>query len=103
MKYADLLKIVTTSTEHAPTTLKALKSSISSYLRNKNLSPEIEVTEENIEECIQWATRHIPNDTVFRNRFIKVFGSFIHIIPPKAKITPADIESNPDLLFSKQE
>ena len=103
MKYADLLKIVTTSTEYVPTTLKALKSSISSYLRNKNLSPEIEVTEENIEECIQWATRHIPNDTVFRNRFIKVFGSFIHIIPPKAKITPADIESNPDLLFSKQE
>ena len=103
MKYADLLKIVTTSTAYVPTTLNALKGSINSYLRNKKLSPEIEVTEENIEECIQWATRHIPNDTVFRNRFIKVFGSFIHIIPPKAKITPADIESNPDLLFSKQD
>lgn len=103
MQYNDLLNIVLNSTEYAPTTLKALKASISSYLRNKNLSPEIEVTEENIEECIQWATRHIANDTVFRNRYIKVFGSFIHIIPPKVRITPADIESNPDLLFSKQD
>lgn len=103
MKYADLLKIVTTSTEYAPTTLNSLRSSINSYLREKKQTPELEVTEENIEECIQWATRHIPNDTIFRNRYIKVFGSFIHIIPPKARITPADIESNPDLLFSKQD
>jgi len=103
MKYADLLSIVATSTEYAPTTLNALRGSISSYLRNKKLTPELEVTEENIEECIRWATRHLASDVVFRNRYIKVFGSFIHIIPPKVRITPADIESNPDLLFSKQD
>ena len=103
MQYNDLLNIVLNSTEYAPTTLKALKASISSYLREKKETPELEVTEENIEECIRWATRHLASDVVFRNRYIKVFGSFIHIIPPKVRIMPADIESNPDLLFSEQE
>lgn len=103
MKYADLLSIVATSTEYARTTLDAIKGSINSYLREKKETPELEVTEENIEECIRWATRHLASDVVFRNRFIKVFGSFIHIIPPKVRIKPADIESNPDLLFSKQD